>query len=183
MKATLSIRESIPNSFFENLRERTYMVFWPFSSKERIKQFFKNSCTFPIISAFVFSVVIILGIILSDPAFSIISAFVFSGVIILGIILFVTRSLSIMKGLVTIAVISILMAMTVLFLKYSGLSLLLGIKNPNPVPVVDTATTLGIIGIFSILVVGVFGVFKVPGLIDIQREMLDILKQLREKLL
>jgi len=158
------------------------MVSWSFS-KERIKQLFKKSLTFPIISTFVFFVVIVLGIILSDPAFSIISAFVFFGVIVLGIILFVTRSLSIMEGLAAIAVISVLMAITVLFLKFSGLAGIIGIRNPGTFPVVDTATTLAIIGLFCMLVVGLFGFFKVPGLIKMQREMLDILRKLRDKLL
>lgn len=182
MKATLSIRESMPNSFFENLREGTYMVFWSLS-KERIKQLFKNPHSFPIILTFVFPVVLVLGITLSEKVFSIISSFVFLGVLVLGIILFVTSSLSIMKGLVVIAVISILMAMAVLFLKYSGAFSLLGIRSFNPVSVIDTATTLAIIGMSSVLIVGVFGVFKVPPLIIMQRKMLDILERLRDKLL
>lgn len=76
--------------------------------------------------------------------------------------LFMTRLFLVVEILLVIGVISFLVALAILILKFSGLYKVVRISNPANIQATDIAAVFGLIGIFSCLAPTVYGVFSIP---------------------
>lgn len=113
------------------------------------------------------------------PVISIVGAVT---IFVLGIILFTTESSLVMTILSWIGVISFLLSISVLLLKYSGFFSMMGISNPLNFPVVNVAW---VFAIWTLLVVGSLGAYSIwhgaSQMTDFTRAIQDFIEEFKSK--